>query len=225
MINWLKKIFKKDTAAMEKPEAPEAYTVADKVQHLQRELTKITAGYGANIRKLQAEYNTKQEIYETVYRAYAAGLTAKASDTELAELQQVQADADEQLRDAGAELDTVRGYLQADTLQILNELEQLQGQYTTELAASIEYKAARLQALRAEYLNTISSIGKAYRQAQETENMLSKEYQKLNKPYHGTISKELSLRTHGLPITAHALIIEQHEINSAMKQGRYTPVQ
>ena len=221
--NWIKDIFTPiksittDTPTNKDVTAPD--TVANKIEWLKAHHVKLKQGYGKSIEKLNQSYNNKQAEYEQVYQEVQHKITNEnLSMPEIKEERATIQPYEDSLRDAGTELETVQGYLQDESAQVLQDIESMQDDFTTELAENISVNTVKLQRLQKEYLQTISDIGSDYRTAKELETFLIQEHNNNGIPHDDAkLVKLLKAKTDELPLQVQSLSISQVAINDAFK--------
>ena len=224
--DWFKEMFKPTrgipttTAPKQASTAPVTPdTVAKKVKQRQAHLTTLKRGYNTKINQLKTTYNQHQLEYNKAYQDMQKTLRSPSVATEKAikEARESIKSFENQLNETGAELDTVQGYLKDETMQVLQEIDALQDEYTEDLAENIKVNNMKIQRIRQEYFQAIASIGESYRNAEETEHFLIQEHAYNGIPYNATLVNMLDAKTEGLPLHITDLEVRQVEINQAMR--------
>jgi len=220
--NWIKDIFTPiksittDTPTNKDVTAPD--TVTNKIERLKAHHVKLKQGYGANIEKLKQTYDEKQAEYADAYQEVQHKITSEnLSMPEIKEERATIQPYEDSLRDIGTELRTVQGYLQDESMQVVQSIESMQDEFTTELADNIGVNVTRLKRIRKEYLQAISDIGSDYRTAKELEKFMVQEHSIQGIPYKSTLTKILEGKTDNLPMQVQELTITQVTVNDAFK--------
>lgn len=190
------------------------------INQLKQKLIKLTEGYNASAGRLQTSYNIKLHDYEKQYQllqeAHKLHQNKAISDSDLKQAEQEVKLFQEDLHDAGAEIDKVKQYQKEDILEITSEIDALKGKYTDEMATRIKVASMKLKEQKEAYLNNIFSIGEGYRGVLDTEKVMKKYLQENGIKYDSELKKMLEIKTENLPILLDDLLVDAGLINDAM---------
>ncbi|WP_010530915.1 hypothetical protein [Lentibacillus jeotgali] len=221
ILDYCKGIFIRNKRESEAPEAPKQDKHVTRINQLKQELTSLTYGYNKSLAGLKADYNSKLTEYERYYQQYKdvfKQYTKKlASEHDVKDAEQALKPYEESLQEASEELDKVQGFKKEDTLNIINQIQELQDAYTNALAEEIQQTANKLQHQKQAYLKGVVSVGKAYQDAIDTDKVIERHLKEFGFNHNAKMAEMLGIKTEKAPVSLQHLTISDNEVNQALQ--------
>lgn len=216
---YIQLLFNKKDAPAPTKQAPQNKTIK-RINQLEQELITINNAYDTSEATLQADYNSKLFKFENEYRklqeAHKQHRKRLIKDTELKQAEKDIEPLQDALKDAGYKLEQVQGYKKEDTLLLIAEIDDLKEAFTDALAEEIAETSNKLQKQKADYLESIVSIGNLYRTGTSTETTVKKHLNNYNMKYNGNLVKTLEIKTENLPVLYEHLVLSKEDVTDAM---------
>lgn len=217
--NNIQKVFNKKCASIA-PEAPKQDKSITRIKQLKQQLEALTNGYDKSINGLMATYNKAlyhyDKQYQTVLEAQKKFRNRMLKEDELKQIEKSLVPYQEDLQNAGNEIDKVKQWKKDDTLEIIASIETLKNEYIDALAEEVKEGAEALQAQKQKYLQRVSDMGEVYTEIADTEKVLKSHLQDNGFKYEkDTLKRTLELHTSDLQLNQ--LTITPEEVADAMK--------